>query len=187
MPRWKSSGSARSGQSVIWTRWWRNCSMWFRRTRTSRLRRTMESCSVRMDISDTDRSITKKCGKCRLSNLPFHKRHFPHFFVIDRSVSEISILTEQLSMVRRNRDVRVSGNHIEQFLHHLVQITDCPDLALPELFHLGMVEKLFFALHQLAADHLFVQMLEYARAHRACSATIASGWDARRSSGSRNR
>src|ERR1022692_5198600 len=66
MPRWKSSGSARSGQSVIWTRWWRNCSMWFRRTRTSRLRRTMESCSVRMDISDTDRSITKKCGKCRL-------------------------------------------------------------------------------------------------------------------------
>ena len=80
---------------------------------------------------------------------------------MDGTVSEISILTEQLSVVRRNRDVGVLGNHIEQLLHYLVQITDGPDLTLPKLFHLGIVEKLFFALPQLAANHQVVKVLEY--------------------------
>src|SRR5580698_6992132 len=74
---------------------------------------TYASCVCEFGVCRPTQIRSSRTGS-RLSNLTFHKGHFPHFFVIDRPVSEISILTEQLSMIRGDRDVSVLRDHIEQ-------------------------------------------------------------------------
>ena len=48
-----------------------------------------------------------------MADLSFHKRHLIHFLVIDRPVPEVPFLTEQLSVIRRDSNIRVRRDAIE--------------------------------------------------------------------------
>jgi hypothetical protein len=66
--------------------------------------------------------------------------------VLDGSVPEIAIFSEQFAVVRGDRDVGILGYKIEEFLDYSIEIFDGPNLSLAQFFKLIVIEKLFFAL-----------------------------------------
>src|SRR5215469_16727040 len=56
------------------------------------------------------------------TELSFDKRHLPNLLVMNGAVAEIAILPKQFSMIRRDGDVGIVGNFIEQLFHDLIEV-----------------------------------------------------------------
>src|SRR5579863_541621 len=94
------------------------------------------------------------------SELALDERDLENLFVVNRTVPEVALLTEQLAMIGSDRDVRVLRGEIEQLLDHAVQVSDGFDLPAAELGQLAVVEHLGPAAPQAPAHDRLIQVLE---------------------------
>src|SRR3954469_18060872 len=75
-------------------------------------------------------------------------------------MSEEASLAEQLTVIGGNRDPRVVGDDVEEFLDDTVEITDGIDLPMSQQPELLAIEELLRLAGEAAADEFLVEVLE---------------------------